>query len=454
MHTIRLPEMVLCWVALLVILVAVRRQRNMPGVGLTFAYLLNLSLIHLLGAAIYILPAFQDQDAGLTELGFQQSLYGVAAFVLGGVVIAPILIGKGLLPRPAGVHRPSSQLPKVYIAIGAGCYFLMSTFVGRLPTVQAVVSSGPQLVVAGFALNCWQAWRDRNRRRLVFWLAMSLSMPLITLAAQGFLGYGALALLTLLIFVSTLVQSPWKVSLAGALVIYLGLSVFVTYMRDRGEIRASVWEGQSLSDRLHRLTDTAASAELFDPGDPLHLQRIDGRLNQNPLVGAAVSQLSVTDDYARGETFWDALLALVPRALWPEKTISAGSGNLAHRFTGIGFEEGTSVGIGQVLEFYANFGTAGVAIGFLIMGVIVTVLDWQAGERLARSDMQGFVLWFLPGLALLQVGGQLVEITASAAGSLIVAVSVNKYLNYLQTRHVAPQLTPTMVSLRSSPRDV
>ena len=31
---------------------------------------------------------------------------------------------------------------------------------------------------------------------------------------------------------------------------YLALSVYVTYMRDRTEIRASVWGGQSLSNRL------------------------------------------------------------------------------------------------------------------------------------------------------------------------------------------------------------
>jgi hypothetical protein len=445
MDTSQLPQLVLYWVALMALLVVVRRRWNTPGVGLTFAYLLNLSLIHLVGAVIYILPAYRNHDARLTELGFEQGLYGVAAFVVGSIVIAPILIKKGLLPRAAGVHRPDFHLPKAYLAVGAVSYFLMSTFVRRVPSAAAIVSSGTQLIVAGFALCCWQAWRDRNLRRLAFWLAMSLSMPLMTLVTQGFLGYGAVAVLTLLIFVSSMVQSPWKVSLAGALVVYLGLSVYVSYMRDRDEIRNSVWGRQSLSDRVDRLLDTATSLDLFDPNDPRQLQRIDGRLNQNLLVGAAVNHLSETDAYARGETLWDALLALIPRAIWPEKPIRAGSGNLVTRFTGIDFAEGTSVGIGQVMEFYANFGTTGVVIGFLIMGVIVTSLDWQAAERLARSDMHGFVLWFLPGIALLQVGGQLVEVTASAAASLTVALLVNKYLHRLQTKDEAPktQLIPS-----------
>ena len=441
MDTGNLPQLILYWVALMAILVVVRRRWNMPGVGLTFAYLLNLSLIHLVGAVIYILPAYQNHDARFTELGFRQSVYGVAAFVVGGLVITPILIKKGLLPRASGMHRPDSRLPKAYLAAGVVCYLLMSTFVRRVPTASAIVSSGTQLVVAGFALCCWQAWRARDFRKLAFWLAMSLCMPLVTLLVQGFLGYGAVAVLTLLIFVSSLVQSTWKVSLAGALVVYLGLSVFVSYMRDRDEIRATVWGRQSLADRVDRVLDTATSPDLFDPNDPQQLQRIDGRLNQNGLVGAAVNQLSQTDAFARGETFWDALLALIPRAVWPEKPITAGSGNLVTRFTGIDFSEGTSVGIGQVMEFYANFGTVGVFFGFLVMGVLVTAVDWQAAERLARSDLHGFVLWFLPGIALLQVAGQLVELTASAAASLIIAMLVNKYLHRLQSVGQAPAQT-------------
>ena len=93
------------------------------------------------------------------------------------------------------------------------------------------------------------------------------------------------------------------------------------------------------------------------------------------------------------------------------------------------------------MEFYANFGTVGVFFGFLVMGVLVTAVDWQAAERLARSDLHGFVLWFLPGIALLQVAGQLVELTASAAASLIIAMLVNKYLHRLQSVGQAPAQT-------------
>jgi len=450
----RLSELLLIWLGVLALLVFVRLRWNMPGTGLTLAYLLNLSLIHLVGAAIYVLPAFQDHDPRLTEMGFEQSLYGVVAFAAGGLILTPLLAYKGILPRAKGNRQPDPRLPKAYVACGVLFYLLSATFLGRLPTARAIVSTGQQLVVAGLALCCWKAWREHSAKTLIAWLAISLLLPFTTLITSGFLGYGAVAVLTIFIFVSSFVRSPGRVILAGTLVIYLGLSVFVSYMRDREDIRATVWGGQSFSDRLDKISKTVTTFEWFDPADWDHLKRIDARLNQNFLVGAAVYQLGQTQDYARGETLWDALLALIPRALWPDKPIEAGSGNLASRYTGVDFAEGTSVGVGQVLEFYLNFGTLGVIVGFIVMGVVVTSLDWQAAERLARSDLHGFVLWFLPGIALLQVGGQLVEVTASAAASLIVAFLVNRYLDFRHPVPVGQPVAPILPSLRRSPGNV
>jgi hypothetical protein len=452
----KLPELLIVWVGVMALLVAVRLRWNIPGTGLTLAYLLNLSLIHLVGAAIYVLPAFQDHDPRLTEMGFEQSLYGVVAFAVGGLIITPILAHKGILPRAKGTHHPDPRLPKAYIACGVLFYLLSATFLGHLPTAMAIVSTGQQLVVVGLALCCWRAWREHSVRRLIAWLAVPMALPFITLITAGFLGAGAIAVLTILIFVASFLRSPVKVILAGTLVVYLGLSVFVSYMRDRVEIRATVSGDQSFSDRFDKISKTVSTFEWFDPGNFEHLQRIDARLNQNFLVGAAVYQLGQTQNYARGDTLWDALLALIPRALWPDKPIEAGSGNLVSRYTGIDFAAGTSVGVGQVMEFYLNFGTPGVIIGFIIMGVFVTAFDWQAAERLARYDLHGFVLWFLPGIAFLQVGGQLVEITASAAASLIVALLVNRVLD---TWHAgsAPHpaaAAPILPSLRRSPGNV
>jgi hypothetical protein len=136
----------------------------------------------------------------------------------------------------------------------------------------------------------------------------------------------------------------------------------------------------------------------------------------------------------------DAMLALIPRVFWPDKTIQAGSGTLVSRFTGFQYDNSTtSVGIGQLMEFYVNFGTTGVIVGFMIFGLIITTLDILATERLASGDLHGFVLFYLPGLSFLQVGGQLTEITTSAAASLFVALLVNRLLDKLQKQESRDQ---------------
>jgi hypothetical protein len=203
-------------------------------------------------------------------------------------------------------------------------------------------------------------------------------------------------------------------------------------MRDRGEIRQAVWGGRSFSDRVDQVSTTFGKLEWLDLSNKDHLNRIDYRLDQSFLVGAAVTRLSDIGGYAHGETFWEALLALIPRAIWPDKPIQAGSGNVVSQYTGIQYSAGTSVGVGHVMECYINFGTMGVIVGFLILGAIVTVLDLQASERLGSGDLHGFVMWYLPGLSFLQVGGSFIEVTSSAAASIFVAFLANKVLDRLQ----------------------
>ena len=102
------------------------------------------------------------------------------------------------------------------------------------------------------------------------------------------------------------------------------------------------------------------------------------------------------------------------------------------------------------MEFYVNFGTLGVIVGFLVMGVLVTAMDAAAAERLAMNNLHGFALWFLPGISLLQVGGSLVEATVSAVASVVVAFLANKYLDRLQRkRATARQISLSPAFARS-----
>lgn len=437
MDNTKLLQQLLLWLAAVAVIAIARARRKEQGVGLVLAYLLNLWLIHWLAVSLYLLPDFRNSDPQIVVLGFEQSLYAVLAFAFGSVILAPFFLNTGWLSPSVAPHMLDRRLPKAYIVFGAISFLALSVGFGGLPSATAILSTGRQLVVAGLGLCCWQAWKERNYKLLQFWLAMTLLLPFVTIITQGFIAAGATAALSILIFTSTFVRSRPLLLVGGILLVYLGMSIFVTYMRDRGEIREVVWGGQSFEDRIDRVAATIKDFEWFDPSNVAHLNRVDDRLNQSYLVGLSVSRLSNVGGYAHGATIWEALLALIPRAFWPDKPMEAGSGNLVSEYTGVQYAAGTSVGIGAVMEFYVNFGTLGVVIGFAVIGLLVTTLDKMAASALSRNDLHAFILWYLPGLSLLQVGGSLVEVTTSAVASIIVAYTANRYLDRMQRKQIA-----------------
>jgi len=75
------------------------------------------------------------------------------------------------------------------------------------PSATALVSTGYKLVVIGLALLWWHAFRTRDAHRMYWWLGATLSLPFVTMITMGFIGYGASATLTVLIFASTTLAS-------------------------------------------------------------------------------------------------------------------------------------------------------------------------------------------------------------------------------------------------------
>jgi hypothetical protein len=422
--------LVIIWIAVCVVVLWRIATRKIASAGLVPAYLCNLALIHLVGAAIFLLPLYQDEDRTIMELGFVQSLWAVIGFGIGVVAIGPV-VGRifGFPPPVLKTVEADPRLPRTYVAVGAISYFVLSPLIGRVPTLSALLSSMLSLLIVGLALSCWKAWKEEKYEAFGLWIACTLGLPFVTVITQGFLGYGTGACLIVLMFVASFYRPRSHLIVGGLIVFYLGLSFYVSYMRDRSDLRDVVWGEAPLTERVVALSETVSGIEWFDPDTESHLDHINNRLNQNNLVGAAVDYMNNGyEEFASGATFWQAVIALVPRAVWPDKPVVAGSMGFVTQYTGITFAEGTSVGIGQVMEFYINFGAAAVLLGFLTLGVLVAGIDKAMADRLAAGDWQGCAFWFMPGIALLQVGGSLVEVTASFGASLVAIHLVNEHL--------------------------
>ncbi len=422
------------WFVVLGALILMQRAQATLGVGLVLAYFMNLALIHLPGAVLYLDPSYAFYKREWVELGFEASSFAILAFGVGALATLWLLHQTRRMPEAVSVGGGATPLVnpwlyRLYVAVGLLSFFVIQPLLRDVPTVSAVTSVFNQLLLLGICLGMWRAWQARSFVALMVWIAGLGMMPVMTIVLQGFIGFGTSALLTGLAFLASFFRPRWLVAVFGVVFVVVGISAFVTYFRDRDQIRRVVWGNESFEERTAQFLETFGEFELIDLSNPRHLNSIDLRLNQNVLIGAAIENLgSGKAEFKNGATLVDALIALVPRAIWPDKPVRAGSGNLVTDATGIEFDRATSVGVGQVLEFYFNFGMGAVIVGGLLWGVGLAVLDVTASRYLLDGDVRHFTLYYLIGLGLIQPGGSLVDIAATSAAAILAAFVVNDLL--------------------------
>ena len=410
----------LIWAALLVgvVFLAVDRRR---GIGaLAVAYFLSLSLGHIPGLLVYLNP---NMTAEATKVGSDVTLIGMTAFIVG-------TLAARILQRPtksAEADQPAfsddilSWLGWRVLIIGAVAQFVVLPVSALLPSLTAITSSLGTLLVLGFWLLFYSATIANESSRALRILTMLPLLPLGTLVTGGFLGYGTVWVLSIVVFYFVIARRRIWFYLATPPVLFLGLSLFVTYFQQRPEIRDVIWyQDAGITRRLGQVTKLVTEFQLLDLSNEEHLWALDERLNQNYLVGLGVMRHregSAELLYGATVPVW----ALIPRAIWPDKPQVGGSGDLVAQFTGVIFAEGTSVGTGNVLELYMNFGMAGVVAGFAFLGFILMRLDQGVMRALATGNIHGMVQRALPGLALLQPLGSFLEMLVATISAIVVA---------------------------------
>lgn len=427
------------WVAAGLALFFALRRRKTISIGLPVAYFMGLFIIHWPGAAVYLVPGHAYYSPEVVMAGFRLTTYGLWAFVL-GVLLGGFRQAWGGLLLKAGQLRVGVDTARVYqtakmvFAAGLFIQLIVMPLLGGVATLTSILSGMAGLSVVGVCLGIRGALIRRDKKQLRIWILIALLFPFITLTSSAFVGFGVHSLIVVVAFMLMQTRTGIMRVATILLALYLGISFFVTYMRDRNEIRETIWYEQAdYSVRLKQVSKLFTDFEFFDSENPEHLISIDKRLNQNWLVGSAAHYVGEGNkEFAYGKTMWFAVVALIPRAIWPDKPAVGGGGDIVADYTGIVFAENTSVGSGQVLEFFINFGVWGVVLGFVLLGAAMRQFDARAASALIRQDYKKFLLWFLPGLGFLQAGGNLVEVTTSVgagvAGALIVGKIIERRL--------------------------
>ncbi|NCY21216.1 hypothetical protein EBX31_04570 [bacterium] len=420
--------MISIWVGFCAFFVWLQARRAYGGAGFVFIYILLFSVIHLFGAIIHAIPEFSLKGVEYVVIGFRESLYGLVAFCAGAFL--PILGRATLEQQTAKESRVAVPHKTIWYLMGLGiAFFFARAVLGKIPSIGAAINAGTTLMVVAMVLGFWTSWIEGRKLEMFFWMALCAGFPLFSLTFQGFLGFGISVAAIVLLAIASFYRPQWRVWTMGIPAIYFALSLYVTYMRERTEIREEVWGGSKMEKRIEKIQKIYDNFEWLDLEKEEHIQRIDERMNQNSLVGMTVDRIERGDIYpVNGITLWWGIQSLIPRIIWWNKPVTAGSMNVAGYFTGQEYAKGTSVGLGQVMELYGNYKRWGVLIGFFLLGWLISIWDIRCGQALRLGDWKNYSCYFILLVPLLQPGGSAVELCSGTAAAAVLVWFLRQFV--------------------------
>src|SRR5262249_41536494 len=168
------------------------RLRIKAGVGLVSAFGLQMVILHWLAAAIYLLPWYWNLDLRVVFAGLRESTWAMGGFAIG--VLAIGFLGRQRAPVASSQENLADRkLIRFYLVVGVICYFGLTRVVGATPTLSAIVNVASTCAIVGIVLACWNAQHQHGGAQPWWWLIIAALLPFVTIAVQGFIGYGLAA---------------------------------------------------------------------------------------------------------------------------------------------------------------------------------------------------------------------------------------------------------------------
>ncbi len=388
--------LVLCFVVIGVFVWMIKRHRGVM-MGFTLfvplsVFLVNLSAFFI--PKVFVLdmpPASREQLIVWTYSGL-----GLLAYAY-GMWRAWRPLRHGFKPSNPFVVEP--RLIMVFAVVGA-VINLFAAALPYVPTLSPVMFKLGLLIQLAF-LGAVSAAVDRSDYARLF-MAVGLFVPvgLIMVVTTGFAGMlGTFMLHPLLIFLFYRRPRIWKAGVF-AVAIYAFFTFASMWFATRGIIREGNLVGLSTGDKVTTFFGQFADALDVEMVSPETVrQSAATRIDLSVYNVLQVAWTGEKEPYSWGRSlFLDPLLALVPRALWPGKTITQGDSEFVNRYTGLSLvTSNISVDTNMTFEFYANFGWVGVIVGLFAYGYAVARME-------LRLMTPGISLTLMLVLALLLLG--------------------------------------------------
>ena len=390
------------------------------SLGLPIAFLFAMLLQYLPGAFAHVVRRDFFEDSSATEIGLRFTAIGTVCFVL-GVVLAQRLMGK--VPGKFDtrwLYLDGTTRFAVHCYFGGWTMVIVALYLGRIPSLGAALDHGATIWILGVMIGILAAVQKGQPGQLLLWLAALSVYPLVVLIHSGFLSFGSTSVFV--VMASLLMLTKRHVRAYAFLVLFsvICFLLFLSYYQNRGGIREAVWGGASLQERTARCTAIISDFAWFHSDNPNQLRALDERLNQSQFAGMAAQKIESRGiAFLHGRSIWEGLQALVPRALWPGKPIFAGSSQLIRDFTDFQVNDTTTFGVGQVMEFYINFGIPSLVAGFLLFGFAYGWIDRKAATALMGGEYHRVIMWFLLGIAMNAPLASISEILGNVAAAVV-----------------------------------
>ena len=219
-------DLLLLWALLLAALLLLVMGWTRSVGALTIAYFLSLSLIHVPGMLAFVGNGPQMFEEPASRLGFEVTLVGMAAFLV-GVALARGVSIRPMEPDPA----TRQQVAKNFLAagwyvlvIGIGAYLFLAPVASIVPSINAVITAMATLLVIGLWIQLYGATVTDDKRRLRRTIMILPVLPAISLVSAGFLGHGVSWIVSILAFLFVISPRRTYFYPIVPVAIFLGLS--------------------------------------------------------------------------------------------------------------------------------------------------------------------------------------------------------------------------------------
>ena len=167
-------DLIAIWGLLLAACIGLLRWNGRCGT-LVLSYFVGLSLIHVPGAVNFLGDQMRFVGELETRRGFEVTLYGLGAFLLGVAWSWRVSRGRRNLRKavPTDFHR----IGLVLFSVGILSYFVVTPLASFIPSATSILSSIGSLLIVGYWAVLYDAISTKDNKRMLVLLAALPILP-------------------------------------------------------------------------------------------------------------------------------------------------------------------------------------------------------------------------------------------------------------------------------------